>query len=158
MKLDNEIIRRSRKVGIQRRVLANVNEFQSVDEYMMKAHMDAIIATLDSLTAFGLKVTGVVEQDQCADSWFINRHLLIHSRHWIQYSSRVLTAIKLIELTHARNFVDEDQGKSKELFTAVQRARNVFESYGMEDVATISLPTNDHATANHLSKRRRFSA
>jgi hypothetical protein len=70
--------------------------YSSVDLFLFQMHADKISDALDSLVTFAGRVVPLIQRDRDAESWRLNRKLLIHRHHWLLLSQRVMRILNLI--------------------------------------------------------------
>ena len=133
-------------MGLCRLIKAKKFAFTSLDLFMLQMHAKEIAEVLDSLTAFAERVVRLIQHDEAACSWWLNRHLAIHRDFWRDLSCRVMTLIKLL------GFLDLD-GSSHEapwppltpwpdvdlLQHAARRAAKIYGPFGAPDKGCRSL-------------------
>jgi hypothetical protein len=97
----NSLLARGMNQGLSRLIPAHKLICPSLDSYLLRLHSDKIADILESLTAFAQRVSLILNDNHNDRRIALNRHLLMHRRHWRSLSRQVLHLIRQICICEA---------------------------------------------------------
>ena len=133
--------------------------YQTLDEYILFLHSDKVSEALEGFSVFADRLLPSIEENKDADSWRINREILIHRHHWFALCKRVMNIVKLVG-----HFDETEPGSltwpgQEGLSAAARRAAQAYGPFADPDSACPSLPRlspRPHCR-RHNAKRERLS-
>ena len=113
---------------------------QTLDEYILLFHSDKISEALECFSVFADRLLPAIQENKDADSWRINREILIHRHHWFALCKRVVNIVKLVG-----HFDEAEPGTltwpgQERLSAAARRAAQAYGPFADPDSACPSLP------------------
>jgi hypothetical protein len=70
----------------------------SLDLFLLREHPEKLAEVLDSWAIFAARVAPLIRINTDAHSWKLNRKIVIHRRHWLLLSKRVMNLVLAIGL------------------------------------------------------------
>ena len=164
MSRHNQECKRAIQMGICPLVRKEKFLYSSLDQYMIQMRSERLIAVLDSLSVFAERLVPLINDDNDAHSWRINRELLIHRHHLIELSRRVLSTTTVIdELTNQNSNAAAPALHEDKLISSLWRLSQLYSTFAASGEHTASQlhPSRSNAVPErcptHYAKRQRIS-
>ena len=96
MRFHNQILKRGGGLSLCQTVKVQNLMYFSLDTFMLQMHSEQIAEVLRSLSAFADRVRLLIRWNPTAEAWWLHQDVLIHRRHWLALSNRVLNLVRLL--------------------------------------------------------------
>jgi hypothetical protein len=70
--------------------------YRSLDVFLLQVYPDKLAEAIDSWAIFAERLLPLIRADPDARSWKINRKIIIHRRHWLLLSKRIMAVVTTI--------------------------------------------------------------
>ena len=138
----NSLLLRGVGQGLGRLIPAHKLMCPTLDSYLLRLHSDKISDVLESLTAFAERVSLILLENHDDSRIVLNRHLLMHRRHWRALGRRVLHLIRQICLREEelRKVAPELWPSWSRLQSAASKTALVYAQPMSEDALAVPTP------------------
>ncbi len=71
-------------------------KYGAIDLFLLQMHADEISSVLDSWVTFAERILPHIRRNKDLENWNLNRELIIHRRHWLMLSKRVMDVARML--------------------------------------------------------------